>query len=96
LLAQTVAALTASRDALRQEVADLNSELKVKQPLFVRSVSVNQELVTLDEQVRALSDQRDALAAELQELVAQLEQSQAGLPSETGQPDESVAKLTGD
>jgi chromosome segregation ATPase len=95
VLAQTVTALTASRDALRQTVADLNSELKVKQPLFVRSVSVNQELVTLDGQVRALADQRDALAAELRELVAQLGQSQAELPADTAQPDESVAKLTG-
>ena len=96
LLAQTVAALTASQTALRQAVADLNAELKTKQPLFARSISVNQELAGLDEQVRELSVQRDALAAELQELVAQLEQSQTGLTSGSEELDENLAKLNGD
>ncbi len=96
LLAQGVAELTASRTALRQEVADLNAELEHKQPLFHASVSVNQKLLGLDEQLRSLSIERDKLTAELQALVAQLGRAQEGHAAGAEAAPESLAKLVGE
>ncbi len=97
-LAQSVAELAADRDALRQEAADLNAELQHKQPLLGRSISVNQELRGLDEQLRALTMQRDDLAAELQQLVGQLAEGKAELAPEAAKAaaDDSVAELVKD
>ncbi len=96
LLAQGVAELTASRTALRQEVADLNAELAHKQPLFHESVSVNRKLLGLDQQLRSLSVERDKLTAELQALVAQLGQAQEGHAAGADATPESLAKLVGE
>jgi chromosome segregation ATPase len=95
LLAQGVAELTASRTALRQEVASLDADLARKRPLFHQSVDVNQKLLGLDQQLRSLSVERDKLTAELQALVAELSQVQAGHAADAHATPESIARLTG-
>jgi hypothetical protein len=89
-----VAQLTDAGAGLEAQVADLNAELDHKQPLFNRSISVNQALRALDEQLRSITMQRDTLTGELQELVGQLAEGQAGLAPEGGEAAEgSLAGL---
>ena len=58
-------------------------------------MSVDRQLVGLDERLRSLSAERDKLTGELQELVAQLVPPQAASAAGPGAPPESLAKLTG-
>ncbi len=96
LLAQDVAELAASRTALRQEVADLNAELDHKQPLFHQSVSVNRQLLGLDERLRSLSIERDKLTVQLQALVAELARAREGHAARAIGAPEDLVKLTGE
>ena len=96
LLAQDVAELAASQTALRQELADLNTELDHKQPLFHQSVNVNRQLLGLDERLRSLSIERDKLTVQLQALVAELARAREGHAARGLGAPEDLVKLTGE